>query len=810
MMTRSRIIHAFLILGVLLSFRVHSVAADSYYPEGTVNIFNPFPNDTGRGNKSGWRIRYFGPVGIGIDLKRPGMTMEIWNVEPGSPADKTGKLKKGQIIESINGVVLKDIDPRIILGEIITRAEATDGKINLQIKGAGNVLVEIPVMGAYSPTWPVDCAKSDKIVRNLADLIAQRDEPTWGSVLFLLSTGEEKDLNVVRNWMKNIEQVGGITWEIGYSGIGVCEYYLRTGDKSVLPAIEKSLRALNSRMYNGGWSGRAQPAAFTYSTGTGQVHASGMYAMNFVLMAKLCGVEVDDYLFNESFRQFYRFAGHGNVPYGNGSPEGGFRDNGKTSGLAIAMATAALISPEGESSIYAQARDNSAMKAFYATNWFHAAHTGGGMGEIWHHGAMALMREKRPVPYRSYMDTCRWVMDSSRRWDGSIAIEGMDDRYNRSLTDCAGGRDWGTFFALTYTYHRKQLQIWGAPRSPYAKHSPLPRPWGNATDDIFQSPDPIYIGESIQYSMEELMNEQVPTHASLPVLNILSDPKTTEKELFRYILHPEYGLRVGAMRAVVNRGWDHLVLPLLKSGDARLREAGLLTITGMFKGRAFSDDKLTPEMFEQIGRMVDDPNEAWWVKMYAIEALGRADTRKIAAHRSQLMQLLKHESVWIRTAAVVTLCKLAAERDHYKEVLPAVIATTTAFTVDQASQRSFKAMMDAMKNANTDVKNFASPYLKQAYASVPAQLLEPNTGALMSHGSKTIRSRVGKLTTMVPGGEEFVRRIPKTTLVSHISGKDSDMYQYQGFEPNDKVIGTWLWAVWPSPKHPGGSGREDQ
>jgi len=223
----------------------------------------------------------------------------------------------------------------------------------------------------------------------------------------------------------------------------------------------------------------------------------------------------------------------------------------------------------------------------------------------------------------------------------------------------------------------------------------------------------------------------------------------------------------------------------------------------MFKGRAFSDDKLTPEMFEQIGRMVDDPNEAWWVKMYAIEALGRADTRKIAAHRSQLMQLLKHESVWIRTAAVVTLCKLAAERDHYKEVLPAVIATTTAFTVDQASQRSFKAMMDAMKNANTDVKNFASPYLKQAYASVPAQLLEPNTGALMSHGSKTIRSRVGKLTTMVPGGEEFVRRIPKTTLVSHISGKDSDMYQYQGFEPNDKVIGTWLWAVWPSPKHPG-------
>lgn len=40
---------------------------------------------------------------------------------------------------------------------------------------------------------------------------------------------------------------------------------------------------------------------------------------------------------------------------------------------------------------------------------------------------MALMRDKLPIPYRSYHDTRRWVMDTSRRHDGSIAIEGMDD-----------------------------------------------------------------------------------------------------------------------------------------------------------------------------------------------------------------------------------------------------------------------------------------------------------------------------------------------------------------------------------------------
>jgi hypothetical protein len=778
--------------------------SDSYYPEGTVNLFNPYPNDTGRHSNKSWRVRYFGPVGIGIDLKRPGMTMEIANVEEGSPADKTGKLKKGQIIESINGVTLRDIDPRIVLGEIITRAEATDGKIDLKIKGQGNVLVQIPVMGSYSETWPVNCPKTDKIVRNLADLIAKQDKPSWGSVIFLLSTGEEKDLNVVRKWMRGIEDVGGITWEKGYAGIGVCEYYLRTGDQSVLPAIKKSTEVLKERMYNGGWSGRGAPAAFTYSTGTGQVHASGMYAMVFVLMARLCGVEVDDYLLNESFQQFYRFSGHGNVAYGNGTPEGGFRDNGKTSGLAMAMAVAAQLTPKGESSVYANARDLSAMKAFYATNWFHAAHTGGGMGEIWHHGAMALIREKRPIPYRSYMDTRRWVMDLSRRHDGSIAIAGMDDRYNRSLTDASSGRDWGTFFALTYTYPRKQLQIWGAPRSKWAKHYQLPaRPWGNATDDIFQSPEPIYIGEALKLTKEELLNERVPTDSSLPALNKINAPDTTEKELFKYILHPEYGLRVAAMRSVVNRGWDHLVVPLLKSGDPRLREAGLLTLTGMFKGRAFSDDKLTPEMFDLVEKMVEDPHESWWVAKHAIEALGRAEPKRIAKHRDRLLEFLDYDSVWVQTPAVLTLTKIATDREHYKIVLPAIIDKSASFTVDEASRTSTKAIADAMKSASSEIKAFAEPLLKHTYASYPAVLKDPYTGAVMGRGAKTVRSRIGSIIQEIPGGEEFVRQIPKTTLASYISGKDSDMYAYSGkFTPNKELVDTWVWAVWPNPKHP--------
>jgi hypothetical protein len=801
---RLRVTGALLAVTALAVGPSTSMSADAYYPEGTVNLFHPYPNDTGRNAKKPWRVRYFGPVGIGIDLKRPGMTMEINNVEPGSPADQTGKLKKGQIIESINGVVLKNIDPRIILGELITRAEATDGKINLKIQDQGNVLVQIPVMGSYSPTWPVDCPKTDKIVRNLADLIAQQDEPSWGSVIFLLSTGEEKDLNVARKWMQNIDKVGGITWEIGYSGIGVCEYYLRTGDESVLPAIKKSTEVLKDRMYNGGWSGRGAPAAFTYSTGTGQVHASGMYAMNFLLMARLCGVDVDERMLRETWTQFYRFSGHGNVSYGNGPPEGGFRDNGKTSGLAMALAAAALVSPEGESSVYADARDLSAMKSFYATNWFHAAHTGGGMGEIWHHGAMALVREKRPIPYRSYMDTRRWMMDLSRRHDGSIAIEGMDDRYNRSLTDASGNRDWGTFFALTYTYPRKQLQLWGAPRSPHAQHYQLPtRPWGNATDDIFQSPEPIYIGERIKLTMEKLLNETVPEDSSLMAGPKFGDPEAGELELFKYILHPEYGLRVGVTREMVTRGWNHLVVPLLKSGDPRLREAGLLTLTGMFKGKPFSDDQIKPEMFDLVGEILEDPNESWWVALSAIKALARADVKRIGRHRDRLLEFVDHESVWLQTAAVITLTQIATEREHYRTVLPPIIRRAASFMIDTSSWHTNWQIQQQIKKSNSEVKSFVQPILKAAYASIPAQLADPHTGAVMGRGAKTVRSRIGAILQQVPGGEEFVRRIPKETLASYKSGRDADMYADDGkFTPNDKLVGTWVWAVWPRPNHP--------
>ncbi|MCP4861099.1 MAG: hypothetical protein GY902_07615, partial [Planctomycetes bacterium] len=148
-----------------------TAGAQSFYKEPH-GLFSTRPGET----KSLQTIKRFGPVGMGIDLLQPAFVMRISSIEEGSPAAETGKLAKGQIIESINGQVLKEIDPRIQLGRILAAAEASDGILKFAIKGdPGPVTVKVPVLGSYSKTWPLNCPKSDKIVRQVADYLSKPD-----------------------------------------------------------------------------------------------------------------------------------------------------------------------------------------------------------------------------------------------------------------------------------------------------------------------------------------------------------------------------------------------------------------------------------------------------------------------------------------------------------------------------------------------------------------------------------------------------------------------------------------------------------
>ena len=202
-----------------------------------------------------------GVTGIRASIT-PGMIVTVQEIVPNSPA--MGKLRKGDVIDSAAGRELNVADPRVPLGRAVGQAEVT-GKLVLSIRRAGHkkqVTLDLPKLGAYSKSWPIDCPKSAAIIKATAEFIAksQNSEGAYalerkaerdalsGSLagLFLLSTGDSKYLPHVRLHAHKLaaaveSRPTHSSWHLGYQGILLAEYYLKTGDKKVLAGAQVAL-----------------------------------------------------------------------------------------------------------------------------------------------------------------------------------------------------------------------------------------------------------------------------------------------------------------------------------------------------------------------------------------------------------------------------------------------------------------------------------------------------------------------------------------------------------------------------------------
>ncbi len=736
------------------------MAAESYYEEEPQ--FHKWPDPT----DARYVIERFGPVGIGLELIQPAFTMRVTNVEPGSPANACGQLKKGQIIASINGHVLQGEDPRVLLGNMITEAEANGGTMKMMVKdnpkaAAREVIVKIPALGAYSDTWPVNCAKSEKIIRQFADFLAKVDKPNHGAALFLLSTGEQKDLDVVTRWFKGKLSPNrtGYPWDIGYAGPAVCEYYLRTGDKSVLPAIKSMADELTRTIYNGGWAGRGG-APYRYMAG-GHLNGAGVHCVTYLMLAKECGVDVDEHTLQSALKHFYRFAGHGNVAYGDGLPEGGFVDNGKTGGLAFAMAAAAALTPEGEDSVYAKARDISGTKSFYSTSWLFHGHTGGGIGELWRGPAMGVVKDKRPTQYRSFMDERRWMYELARMHDGAFGwVTDWNCGYAHTghKSGHKSGRAWGNYIPLIYTLPLKKLRIYGAPKTEYSNPYKLPsRPWGTAADEVFLSLVP---GEYAPGKAVDVSKEMLRSDASKPLMQRIKNPKTDDETLLMYAHHIDQGIRSATAGVIAAQCRDHLVLPLLQSKDPRGRRSGLECITGVTKGGTLPEDKLTDEMFAEVAKIINDPQESWWVVEAALNAIGRARPKLIEPHVARLEFWLGHDDWWLSKAAITALTPVATDKRYYKTILP-MIGDMIAKNAKAVALQPVSGIVKQLKAADPEVLQFARETIGKSYEVFPEKLTVPG-GQDLTEGTAYLLDSIAKNLAEVPGGLDILYEVSKT------------------------------------------------
>jgi hypothetical protein len=627
-----------------------------------------------------------GVTGLKARIYR-GVEVKVEGVRPNTPA--AGKFKPGQLLDGINGETLKGKNPFVVLGTALTKAEATDGKMSFTVRDAPDapakqVTVLIPVLGAYSTRWPNNCPKSKKIIKQAAEYystdvefkkrhFAGRGLEGALACLFLLSTGEDKYLPCVKAYFaqfpKEVKGIGDHTWNNGYNGIACAEYYLRTGDKEVLPILQYYCDDAKARQKFGcSWTHWSDGISPGYVAG-GLMNPAGCQVLTTLLLSKACGVEVDEKTLLGALTFWYRFTGHGTVPYGDHRPEGGLGSNGKDGMAAAAMLIASRA--EGAVSLYKKARDYYAMSMLDSYPVLVMGHGDEGRGDaIWRGLASSYLLGQKPEAYHATMKRLTWWYDLSRRASGGLGIatirsEGFDEE---------GG---GAAVALSYTAPLKTLQITGAPRSKYAKAFKLPeRPWGRKADEAFLS-----IENNPAFSR---YGKPAPAHVPFwqlgsayhkPEVDLKGLPRN---EILKNAYHANYMIRVQAAKALREVGALDELEKLLRDPDPRIRRAGLDGIIdynywfGM-GGARLTTEALTPGMIAAVKKMLADPEEAVWVVDGALLALSLAPAKEINSCLPLVMPWTTHQDWWLRESSFMALLGMEKEEALFQGVLPTLV-----------------------------------------------------------------------------------------------------------------------------------------
>ncbi len=385
-----------------------------------------------------------GPTGaLGWMYVEAGMTEKsrqilVTAVEKGSPA--AGVLEVGDVILGLFGKPFTQ-DARKSFGWAIGEAETEKGRgfLPLVVWHQGkteNVELKLQAMGTYSETSPYDCPKAKKILeQGLAVMVKSlgKENSLHINELALLASGRPEHLDLVRKQAQQIaantpevealwqeSSKGGMaTWHHGYNNLFLCEYYLATGDKTVLPAIHSYTTTIaRGQGVFGTWGhGYVPPTAAGQLHGPvppyGPVNATGLPCLISLVLAENCGIEEPELkpAIARASKFFSYYVGKGFVPYGEHRPGVGHDDNGKTSMAAMAFA---LQGQQAETQFFSKM----VTASYESREW---GHTGNGFSYLW--GPIAA-NCGGPKAMAAFMKELRWYYDLARRWDGSFVNVG--------------------------------------------------------------------------------------------------------------------------------------------------------------------------------------------------------------------------------------------------------------------------------------------------------------------------------------------------------------------------------------------------
>ncbi|MEM7393561.1 MAG: DUF6288 domain-containing protein, partial [Verrucomicrobiota bacterium] len=570
-----------------------------------------------------------------------GLNVRVESTWPGSPAD--GLFNPNDILNEVNGMSLSTNDPRETLGEQIGVAEGTDGMLTFLVDRGGtptNITVNVPVIGAYATNWPSNCPKTTNIIQSTINYILNANhlngtglQDTFSS-LFLLSTGDDSYLPQVQTQVYAIAAANvttnGSGWTIGYWGLLLGEYYLRTGDTNVLPQLQTIVDVALQGQTVGGWGHSIAPPGPGYVQ-SGLVNSPGATVLIALALARECGVNVDETGFRRSLKFFYRFVGHGGVPYGDHRAERFMSANGKNGMLACALA---LI----DAGPYRTAKEHMALMMADSYWQPESGHTGGGFNIIWRGISAVHVPTNRMHHYRRHMDRMAWYYDLSRHPSGGFEMFPFPEQ--RYL-----GASWGVGVSLAYTAPLKTLRITGKPPGIHSVSNAVPSvDWGTSRDLDF-------------LSTEVATGFGPENEAPHEIEDKLSDPDGHPASYFATLMrHYDPTVRQAAA-AVLGFRADAASLAevetALQDPDVRVRRAGLDAVSG-YNGFFFNDETAIPtltvstQMMPHIQVIIDDLNVSWWEIDGALFALARSEPPDIRTNMPTICLYSQHEEWYLR------------------------------------------------------------------------------------------------------------------------------------------------------------------
>ncbi len=383
----------------------------------------------------------------------------VTSVAPGSPAD--GVLRKGDVILGVDGRPF-DADARILFARAVAAAESEAGKGRLRLarwrdEVSENVEVKLPVMGTYSATAPLDCAKSRQILARACRAIAERGfKDRRGALqvsiandmnaLLLLASGDETHAPLVAEYARKVaeHQPGGhVSWGYAYDTLFLAEYALATRDESVMAGLRRlALDIARGQSGVGTWGHSfARPDGIL--NGYGCMNQPGIVLTLAMALAREAGVR--DQFLEQAIHKGARFirwyVDKGAVPYGDHDPWPWHEDNGKCSSAAVLFD---LLGDREAAAFFSR-------MAAAAHGERESGHTGNFFNVLW---ALPGVARAGPHALAAYFREQSWYYDLMRGWDGRCPHQGIPGEAGDNYTgwDCTGAYLLGFALPLRKIY----------------------------------------------------------------------------------------------------------------------------------------------------------------------------------------------------------------------------------------------------------------------------------------------------------------------------------------------------------------------